>query len=145
MKKILVLIFILLAGCTATTTEHTEHTNYKIMKVHADQDVMSLHDYSVTFNRPTITAGEEAVLEFSIMRGEEPLPLQINHGALMHVIAVSKDLEKFYHLHPDEHAPGTLGVEHTFEEAGEYRVWIEFVNNDLEHIIDYDISVTEAK
>jgi hypothetical protein len=142
MKRILAIILLALAACTQPAAEHgAEHTDYKIMRVHADKDELSLHDYTVKFNRPTIKAGEEAVLEFSLMLGEEPLPLQINHGALMHVIVVSKDLEKFYHLHPDEHTPGTMGVEHTFEEPGEYRIWIEFVNNDLEHIIDYNILV----
>jgi hypothetical protein len=134
-------MMLLLAGCAQPAAEHTGHTDYKIMKVHADSDNMKLHDYTVKFNRPEITAGKEATLEFSIMQGDEPLPLQINHGALMHVIVVSKDLEKFYHLHPDEHAPGTLGVEQTFEKPGDYRVWIEFVSGDLDHIVDYDITV----
>ena len=139
--KRLILLLILLAGCTPAPQEHVEHTSYKIMKIHADKDELQLHDFTVKFNRPEITAGKEAVMEFSIMQDDKPLPLQINHGALMHVIVVSKDLEKFYHLHPDEHAPGTLGVEHTFEEPGDYRLWIEFVSGDLEHIIDYDITV----
>ncbi len=142
-SHIIILILLILSACVPEQKEHEEeHKDYPIMKVHATSDILNLHEFTITFNRQQIKAGNEAVLEFGIMRGTQPAKLQISHGALMHVIVVSRDLEKFYHLHPDEHAPGTMGVEHVFEEPGEYRVWIEFITDDLEHVIDYDLTVS---
>jgi len=141
MRKAIILLLIL-AACTAQAPQEMDHAMPQgVMKVHASNDTMKLHDYTITFERPELTAGKEAKFAVKLMKGDKPLPLQPLHGAPMHVIVVSKDLNKFYHLHPEETAPSALEVHHTFEEPGEYRMWVEYMSDNLEHIIDYDLKV----
>lgn len=143
MKKML-LLFLLLAGCAAQSAEHAGMNHAMpegIMKVHANNDTMNLHDYTITFVRPEITAEKETILSIKLMKGDKPLTLQTLHGMPMHMIIVSKDLNTFYHLHPEETAPGTLTAKNIFEESGDYRIWVEYMSEDLEHTVDYDITV----
>ncbi len=49
------------------------------------------------------------------------------HDKLMHLIIVSKDLSYFAHIHPTfENSSNRFTIYHTFPEAGEYKLWIDF-------------------
>ncbi len=144
-RSVFIVVLFLLASCAPAMQEHVmDHSEHKLMKVHADKDVLNLHDYTLTFERPEITAGKETQFAFTLMKNGQPLPLQQLHGALMHVIIVSKDLEHFDHLHPDIPEPGRYVVKHTFDDAKDYRVWVEYMSDDLEHIVDFDFIVQPA-
>ncbi len=143
-SAIIVLLLVLAVGCTPTVHEekkHEEHEMTKVMRIHsgAEREV-ELHGYSVKFETEHLEVGTEAHLTFTF---EGDVELQEHHGALMHVIVVSKDLNQFYHLHPESQGAKVLDAHHTFEEPGEYRVWIDFVGDDMNHIIDFDIQVIE--
>lgn len=146
MKKIL-LLFLLLAGC-ATQVEHAETDHSMptgIMKIHAGQNrTLSPHDYTVTFDHDPLIADISVNLTFTFKKGEKPLEVQPTHGMPMHLIVVSKDLDNFYHLHPEEEEPGVFTARQTFEEPGEYRLWLEYTYDNVEHIVDYDITVEEG-
>ncbi|MEM3154582.1 MAG: hypothetical protein QW165_03405 [Candidatus Woesearchaeota archaeon] len=144
MKKLLPL-FLLLMGCTAQTQQDAMHTmdnHDAVMRLHAGGNkTISAHDFTVNFEHSEIKAGEPATLVFTVMRDTKPAPLIEHHGAPMHVIIVSKDLSEFYHAHPKETAPSTLMATQTFEKPGDYRIWIDFITVQGNHIIDFDVNV----
>ncbi len=148
MRKILFMILLVLAGCGMQAGhENDEHDamEHQLMRVHAGENqTISLHDYTVAFDHDPLISDMSLHMTFTFKKGEAPLELQPTHASPMHVIVVSKDLSQFYHLHPEEEAPSVLAVHQTFDEPGEYRMWIEFTYNNLQHIVDYDLTVEEG-
>ncbi len=143
MKKMLLLL-LLLAGCAAQSPEHAGANHVmaeQVMKVHADKDVLDLHDFLVTFKRPQAESGAETLLQFELDKNGEAMKLQPLHEKLMHLILVRKDLRYFDHVHPVRDGK-TFSAPYTFLAPGEYHMWIEFSNGTLEHIIDYSLNVT---
>lgn len=142
MKKILFVLLLLLAGCAAQVSEHgAQHVPSKAMKVHADKDLLTLHDFNLTFIRPQAETGKSTPLTFSLMKNGKAIELTPLHEKLMHLIIVRKDLKYFSHLHPEEKEPGTFTATQTFVASGEYALWIEFSNGTLEHTISYRLNV----
>jgi hypothetical protein len=147
MKKML-LLFLLLAGCAAQTHQEAPHAidHEAVMKLHAGENrTINAHDFKVNFEHSEIKAGSPATPVFSVMKEAEPAPLTEHHGAPMHIIIVSQDLEEFYHAHPKETAPSTLMATQTFERAGSYRIWIDFITEQGNHIIDFDVTAEDGK
>ncbi len=142
MKKLSALFLFILIACTAPAPEHgAQHSAAKIMKVHADKDELTLHDFKITFARPAAETGKETELKFTILQNGKPMELKLLHEKLMHLILVRKDLNYFDHLHPEEKENGAFLIQHTFLAPGEYQLWVEFTDGVLEHIIDYPLTV----
>ncbi len=142
MKRAMLIILLILVGCTAQAPEHgAQHTSAKIMKVHADKDELNLHDFNIKFARPTAEAGKETELKFTILQNGQPMELKLLHERLMHLILVRKDLNYFDHLHPEKKENGVFSIPYSFLAPGEYRLWVEFTDGVLEHIIDYPLTV----
>jgi hypothetical protein len=147
--KTILLLFLLLAGCAAQTPKEVPHSGMNhatVMRLHAGENrTVDIHDFTVNFEHSEIKAGSPATLVFSVMKGAEPAHLTEHHGAPMHVIIVSEDLEEFYHAHPKETAPSTLMATQTFGKPGGYRIWIDFITEQGKHIIDFDVNVEDGK
>ncbi len=142
MKKALLIVLLILASCTAPAPEHgVQHTAAKVMKVHADKDEFNLHDFKITFARPTAEAGKETELKFTILQSGKPMELKLLHEKLVHLILVRQDLNYFDHLHPEKKENGVFSIPYSFLAPGEYRLWVEFTDGVLEHIIDYPLTV----
>ncbi len=142
MKKTLFMILMVLTACAAPAPEHgAVHTATKIMKVHADKDELKLHDFTISFERPTAEVGKEAQLKFTLHKNGNPMELELLHERPGHLILVRNDLTYFDHLHP-EYNNGIFTTAKTFIAPGEYRLWLEFTDGTLEHIIDYTLNVT---
>jgi len=142
MKRAFVIMLLILASCVTQAPEHSmQHTMAKVMKVHADKDELSLHDFKITFARPTAEAGKETELKFTILQNGKPMELKPLHEKLMHLILVRKDLNYFDHVHPVKKENGTFSIPYSFLAPGEYRLWVEFTDGTLEHIIDYPLTV----
>ncbi len=143
MKKFIIGLILILAACTQPAEHSTgEHTiEHKVMKLHAENDTLNLHNYTLVFQRPVTETGKEALLAFTLTKKDAPLELQTLHEKLMHLILVRNDLKHFDHIHPEQTKQGTYSVPYTFAAAGEYRIWIQFMSGNLEHIIDYNIEV----
>ena len=136
------MVLLILAACAAPAAEHgAQHTSAKIMKVHADKDELDLHDFKITFARPAAEAGKETELKFTILQNGKPMELKLLHERLMHLILVRKDLNYFDHLHPEKKENGMFSIPYSFLAPGEYRLWVEFTDGTLEHIIDYSLTV----
>lgn len=58
--------------------------------------------------------------------GEPITELPVDHERQMHLIAVSRDLEEFQHIHPESGPGGDFAVTAEFPEAGTYVLYDEF-------------------
>lgn len=76
-------------------------------------------------------AGELVKLSFYAHTRPDNLPyedLSISHEKYMHVVGVREDLGEFLHLHPIRTEPGLWETEYTFDEAGEYKLYVDVVD-----------------
>jgi hypothetical protein len=64
--------------------------------------------------------------------GEPIKQFDIVHDKLMHLIIVNKeDLSHFAHIHPKlDNETGIFQIEHTFAQAGKYKMWIDVKPKD---------------
>jgi hypothetical protein len=74
-----------------------------------------------------IEAGKEVTLSLTIKNDKDEVikDLQITHEKPMHLIAVSQDLEEFYHLHPELSFDGSYKIKHTFPYGGRYTLYLD--------------------
>jgi hypothetical protein len=61
--------------------------------------------------------------------GEVISELPVDHERQMHLIAVSRDLEQFQHIHPEPDASGDFAVTTEFPVEGTYALFDEFVRD----------------
>ncbi len=65
--------------------------------------------------------------------------LPVSHEAVMHLIAVSRDLQQFQHIHPlATDKPGQYGVETTFPAPGTYLLFNEFQRSGGQNVVKRD-------
>lgn len=85
-----------------------------------------------------IKAGEPATLVFTVKdaQGQTVRDLPIVHEKPMHLLIVSKDLNEFYHIHPEPQADGTFRVAHTFPAGGEYKLYADYTPKDSKQVVD---------
>jgi len=85
-----------------------------------------------------INAGERAALVFTIKGagGKAIRDLPAVHEKPMHLLVISKDLNEFYHLHPEPQADGTYRVSHTFPHGGDYKLYADYTPKDGKQVVD---------
>jgi Cu+-exporting ATPase len=92
--------------------------------------------------------GQPVTLRYRVtdpQSGEPLTDLPIDHEQPMHLIAVSKDLEQFQHVHPEVGTDDeTYGVTTEFPEAGTYVLYDEFVRNGQSVLDRRELPVGEA-
>ena len=105
-------------------------------------------EYKMAFssNPATIEAGKAATLTFKpeiVGMANTPVPLDLHHEKKIHLIAVSKDLSWFEHIHPDYQADGSYQIkvlgqgqkftdgrgknETMFERGGDYVLFADYM------------------
>lgn len=79
-----------------------------------------------------IEAGKEVEITLTIKNEKDEVikNLKITHEKPMHLIAVSQDLEEFYHLHPEVYPDSSYKVRHTFPSGGRYTLFLELMLPD---------------
>jgi hypothetical protein len=90
-------------------------------------------------------AGTTAEFAFQIV-GANTTPVtrfQISHDKQLHLIVVRRDLTGFQHLHPQMSPEGTWRTPLTLAEAGDWRVFADFVpeGRDRQVILGLDLAV----
>ena len=105
-------------------SEHAGHT----AMYHEEADITSglAVSYSVTPAEPV--AGEPVMITFTVETRPDNVPydaLQLSHEKFIHIVGLRNDLGEFFHVHPDNIAPGKWAVLHTFKEAGEYKIFAD--------------------
>lgn len=116
------------------------------MSAHAgNNNNIDIYKYSVQFITSNISTGSNTELTFIIKDKESNKPisnLEVVHDKIMHIILVRKDLKYFDHIHPIQKEMGAFSVPYSFYAPGDYRIWIDFTIDGMEHIIDFDTTVS---
>ena len=75
------------------------------------------------------TVGEDGELRFSVLdeSGAPVLEFTEEHEKELHLIVVREDGSEFRHVHPELDAEGTWSLPWTWNEAGSYRVFADFI------------------
>ncbi|GAA2126782.1 hypothetical protein [Streptomyces synnematoformans] len=90
---------------------------------------LSESGYTLDLATPRIDARSPAELRFAV-RGADGEPVtsyEREHGKELHLIVASRDLGTYRHLHPVRAAGGTWSTPVELPEAGDYRVFADFV------------------
>ncbi len=139
------------AGCGASQTASTdkpangaETTANQIASTNMKQD------YRAEFKTEpaNIEAGKETKLIFTVKdkQGAVVKDLPLVHEKPMHLLAVSRDLAEFYHIHPEPQADGSYAVAHTFPNGGTYRLYADFTPKDSKQVVEQiDLKVAGAE
>ncbi|MGG4147519.1 hypothetical protein ABEW34_30870 [Paenibacillus algorifonticola] len=100
---------------------------------HGDMDGMEHEqanaDVLWSFQSGQPAAGAEEVIELNVTdaAGGPIEKFDLNHEKLMHLIAVSSDLNYFSHIHPNYESGGKFTVKETFPAAGAYKLFADFI------------------
>lgn len=101
------------------------------------------YQVALTFDKP-LKAGQLLGLKITLRKNGQPVTDLENYlGALGHVVVISEDTERYLHVHPNEqadHGP-TIGFNTNFEQAGRYRVFLQFNHAGQIHTADFTINV----
>ncbi len=119
---------------TAVMTAHAGINNYA-----------EIHKSSIRFTNNNLVSGSNSELTFVIKdigTGKPVSNLEVVHDKIMHVVFVRKDLKYFDHIHPVQIQEGVFSVPYSFYAPGEYRIWIDFTVDGMQHIVDFDTSVS---
>ena len=97
----------------------------------------------VTLGSTTLRAGKMAMLNmvFSHKDGTSPV-ITPYLGAVAHVVATSSDGDVLIHVHPMAGSSANVGMLHvSFQEAGFYRLWIQFIDNGVLKTVPLSLEV----
>ncbi len=98
---------------------------------------------TVTLSQDSLVAKQEStlMLNFSHADGSKP-NLTPYLGELAHIVGVPEDGDSLLHTHPmDTGTPNELMVHATFPEAGQYRLWIQFIDGGTLNIVPMAVTV----
>ncbi len=116
-----------------------------------DKDVMtwkSADGYAaeLSFDQPA-TVGASLAVKTTITRNGQPVT-DLGHylGALGHMVIISEDTKQYLHVHPqDQPDKGpAVGFHTQFEQAGRYRVFLQFNHGGAIHTADFVVNVAPA-
>ncbi len=116
-----------------------------------DKDVMtwkSADGYAaeLTFDQPA-TVGASLAVKTTITRNGQPVTDLDNYlGALGHMVVISEDTRQYLHVHPQDQADKgpAVGFHTQFEQAGRYRVFLQFNHGGALHTADFVVNVAPA-
>jgi hypothetical protein len=59
--------------------------------------------------------------------GEQMRDFAVIHDKLFHLFVISRDLEEFAHIHPEQHPDGSFTIAHTLPKPGHYQLYADFL------------------
>jgi hypothetical protein len=106
---------------------------------------LSVTDGGLTLQaeRTQLRRGAEQTFSFRVV-GEDGAPVrdfEVEHEKRMHLIVVRRDGSGFQHLHPRMTPDGTWATPITIDEAGDYRVFADFVHEGRAQTLATDVFV----
>jgi hypothetical protein len=86
----------------------------------------------------TVKAGQPVTLTFSVKDAKGTLVRELPqvHEKPMHLLAISRDLAEFAHLHPEPQPDGTYQVRHTFPSGGAYKLYADYTPSGSPQVVD---------
>jgi Heavy metal binding domain len=59
--------------------------------------------------------------------GAQVRDFAVIHDKTFHLFVISRDLDEFAHIHPEQHDDGSFTIEHTLPKAGHYKLYADFL------------------
>ena len=100
----------------------------------------------LTLDQPA-TVGASLALKTTIAKDGQPVADLANYlGALGHMVIISEDTKQYLHVHPQEQTDRgpAVGFHTQFEQAGRYRVFLQFNHGGTIHTADFVVNVAPA-
>ncbi|WP_028778241.1 hypothetical protein [Shimazuella kribbensis] len=142
---IVVLSAALLTACNNAQPENPSHSNHnqKQSENHSNHNQKEGPEHSnhagnhdeqgakvtYTFKEGKAQANQNATVQIKLQdqAGKPIEKLDISHEKKLHLIAVSKDLSYFSHIHPEMVGKGQFEIQTKFPAGGEYKLFSDFV------------------
>lgn len=108
----------------APSASHAAHAGHA-----ASEQSAGSYKANFSFASEAVTAKDQSDLTIQITdaSGKAVQDFEVSHEKLMHLIAVSKDLSYFSHIHPEYQGDGTFSIGTMFPSGGEYKLFADFV------------------
>ena len=77
-----------------------------------------------------VKAGQRTTFRFAVrhpVTGAQVKDFATVHDKIFHLFVVSRDMEEFAHIHPEQQADGSFVIEHTLPKAGHYTLFSDFL------------------
>ncbi len=134
-------------------TEFSVMKNSMIMGGKSENNILALGDVRTGIDKNTkivlantkIKAGQMTMINFTISRIDGSAPVLTNYlGAFAHVIATPMSGDQLTHVHPMAGTKPNTGMLHTtFPVAGDYRMWIQFIDGGELKLIPLSVTVSK--
>lgn len=98
---------------------------------------------TLSFDKP-LKVGQLLKMSIALSQNGQPVTNLDNYlGALGHVVVISEDTERYLHVHPNEQTDKgpVMGFTTSFEQAGRYRVFLQFNHGGQIHTADFTINI----
>ncbi len=113
-----------------------------------DKDVMTWtgtdgYAAMLTFDKP-VKVGASLAVQTTITKNGQPVADLDNYlGALGHMVVISEDTKQYLHVHPQDQADKgpAVGFQTQFEQAGRYRVFLQFNHGGQVRTADFVVNV----
>lgn len=77
-----------------------------------------------------LRAGVPTKFTFTVhhpVSGAQAKDFAVMHDKLFHLFVISRDLEEFAHIHPQQHLDGSFTIQHTLPKPGHYQLFADFL------------------
>ena len=131
---------------TVSTSAHTE-TNTHGASEEPAHPVRGLavaeNGLRVVIDDPELRQGRTERVRFRVVDERERTvrDFDVEHEKRMHLIIARRDLTGFQHLHPEQAADGSWTIDVKLDEAGSYRLFADFANDDEPYTLAGDLRV----
>lgn len=97
----------------------------------------------VELSKTKLVAGKMVMLMIKFSRTDGSVPqIEPYLGAFAHIVAVPDDADSLIHVHPMNDDNPNQGMIHaTFPRAGDYRIWIQFIDGGNLKVIPLSVKV----
>lgn len=116
-------------------------TDVKVAKVGSSGDSI------VTLSSDTFSTTSDSHIGVTFSRKDGTAPKITPYlGAKAHVVIVSKDSKNLIHVHPMDGDSNTVLTLHTrFHKSGDYRMWVQFIDNNELRTVPFWIAAKDEK
>jgi hypothetical protein len=124
---------VLLTACSTNTPGETNsHANHNQKKQNTNSHDVGHEDITkviYTFKEGKAEAKKDTTIQIQIQdaKGKPVQKFDTTHTKKLHLIAVSKDLSYFSHIHPEWKGNGLFEIKTQFPAGGEYKLYSDFV------------------
>jgi hypothetical protein len=134
MKKLLILALLSPLSATATSPGATRTSPASLHAPAASPGFQA----TLLPIKGDVVAGKPVTLAFTVRDAKGHLVRELPdvHEKPMHLLAISKDLRDFFHLHPELQADGSYRLEHTFPSGGDYTLFLDYTPQGAPQVVD---------